>query len=39
VITDGKGQMPAVAGVEESEIPDLVAFVRSFGSKKKAASK
>jgi mono/diheme cytochrome c family protein len=35
-IMNGKGQMPAVAGVDASEIPGLVAYVRSFAPKKKA---
>jgi mono/diheme cytochrome c family protein len=39
VISDGMGQMPAVAGVEDSEIPNLIAYVRTFGPKKKPAAK
>lgn len=39
VIMDGMGQMPAVAGVDDSEIPNLVAYVRTFGPKKTRATK
>jgi mono/diheme cytochrome c family protein len=33
VITGGKGKMPPVKGVSETEITNLIAFIRSFGKK------
>lgn len=33
VITGGKGKMPPVKGVSETEITNLIAFIRSLGKK------